>query len=298
MRRAASHAGSWYSGDGRELGREITSLLDKATVGGMEKVKAIISPHAGLTYSGRTAAHGFKSLGGNMAGVKRVFILGPSHREYFTDVRLSSFEVWEGPIADVEVDKGVNEELIRKGTEAGLSVKYLRKDTDIDEHSIELQMPFLTHMVTHAPGFKIIPIVVGMLDDEKAERYGRLLTPYFDDPETRFVISSDFCHWGSRFRYTYHYNQKEYPAIGDSIVAMDKQAMSLMEAQDRPGLTKYFAETENTICGRTPISIMLSSMASSSKKYNVNFLHYSQSNKCKSTHDSSVSYASAHITEA
>ena len=35
-------------------------------------------------------------------------------------------------------------------------------------------------------------------------RYGRLLAPYFDDPSSLFVISSDFCHWGSRFSYNYY----------------------------------------------------------------------------------------------
>jgi hypothetical protein len=34
-------------------------------------------------------------------------------------------------------------------------------------------------------------------------RYGALLAPYLSDPANLFIISSDFCHWGSRFRYTY-----------------------------------------------------------------------------------------------
>lgn len=34
-------------------------------------------------------------------------------------------------------------------------------------------------------------------------KYGEILAPYLDDPSNLFVISSDFCHWGRRFSYTY-----------------------------------------------------------------------------------------------
>jgi hypothetical protein len=34
-------------------------------------------------------------------------------------------------------------------------------------------------------------------------KYGQLLAPYLADPSNLFIISSDFCHWGSRFKYTY-----------------------------------------------------------------------------------------------
>eukprot|EP01064_Diplonema_japonicum_P015898 TRINITY_DN2390_c0_g2_i4.p1 TRINITY_DN2390_c0_g2~~TRINITY_DN2390_c0_g2_i4.p1 ORF type:complete len:300 (+),score=60.88 TRINITY_DN2390_c0_g2_i4:49-948(+) len=297
VRRAASHAGSWYSGDKAELGREISSLLEKASVEDNGKVKAIISPHAGLSYSGLTASHGFKGLSGNMHGVNKVFVLGPSHRAYFPDVRLTSFRTWDGPISNVQVDTAVNEKLISDAAKMGLSIKYLNQETDVEEHSIELQMPFLSQLLKGTDA-TIVPMVVGMLDEEGAASYGRLLAPYFDDPGTRFVISSDFCHWGSRFRYTYHYEKSTYPLIGDAVIAMDHAGMELMEKQDRNGLAKYFEKTENTICGRSPITVLLNAMAASSKRYNLNFVHYSQSSKCESVHDSSVSYASALVTEA
>ena len=50
----------------------------------------------------------------------------------------------------------------------------------------------------------IVPILVGSISTAKERDYGRLLAPYLADPSTLFVISSDFCHWGSRFSYTYY----------------------------------------------------------------------------------------------
>lgn len=46
---------------------------------------------------------------------------------------------------------------------------------------------------------KIVPILVGALDSENEAVYGRLLAKYVDDPSNFFSISSDFCHWGSRY---------------------------------------------------------------------------------------------------
>lgn len=47
--------------------------------------------------------------------------------------------------------------------------------------------------------------------------------------ENLFVISSDFCHWGKRFRFTYY--DKCHGEIHQSIEALDKQGMSIIEQQ-------------------------------------------------------------------
>jgi predicted class III extradiol MEMO1 family dioxygenase len=40
---------------------------------------------------------------------------------------------------------------------------------------------------------------VGATDFKSEEYYGKLLAKYFDDENTIFCVSSDFCHWGQRF---------------------------------------------------------------------------------------------------
>lgn len=40
--------------------------------------------------------------------------------------------------------------------------------------------------------------MVGQTNIETEEKYGNLLSKYFDDENTIFIISSDFCHWGER----------------------------------------------------------------------------------------------------
>ena len=46
---------------------------------------------------------------------------------------------------------------------------------------------------------KVVPILVGALGAENEAMYGKLLAKYIDDPQNFFSVSSDFCHWGSRY---------------------------------------------------------------------------------------------------
>lgn len=68
--------------------------------------------------------------------------------------------------------------------------------------------------------FTIVPIMVGSLSVDSEALYGEILAPYLADPQNLFVISSDFCHWGQRFRYTY-YDESCGP-IHKSIENLDK----------------------------------------------------------------------------
>lgn len=52
---------------------------------------------------------------------------------------------------------------------------------------------------THRHPVKVVPILVGALSAENEALYGQLLAKYVDDPNNFFSVSSDFCHWGSRY---------------------------------------------------------------------------------------------------
>ena len=79
---------------------------------------------------------------------------------------------------------------------------------------------------------------VGSLSTSSEAKYGKIFAKYlevsnrtlpkpiqqlFKDPSNCFVISSDFCHWGQRFRYT-QYDQ-ESGDIYQYIEALDKQVI-------------------------------------------------------------------------
>lgn len=69
------------------------------------------------------------------------------------------------------------------------------------------------------------------------------------------MISSDFCHWGHRFRYQ-HYDPSK-GAIYQSITHLDKQGMDIIETLNPTTFTDYLRKYQNTICGRHPIGVLL-----------------------------------------
>ena len=71
-------------------------------------------------------------------------------------------------------------------------------ETDQDEHSIEMHLPYiykLLDLANKTESVTIVPILVGAISTAKEKSYGGALAPYLADPENLFVVSSDFCHW-------------------------------------------------------------------------------------------------------
>jgi len=170
-----------------------------------------------------------------------------------------------------------------------------------------------------------VPILVGAINKEKEAIFGELLAPHLAREDTLCVVSSDFCHWGTRFQYTYYYPKPPPSAtpairlsrsdakasirsshpIHQSISALDHEAMELLTLPPATAcgahndFTDYLARTKNTICGRHPIGVLLgalSSLEKGGKAAKLTWVRYEQSSQCVTIQDSSVSYASAYVT--
>jgi len=285
--RRASHADSWYSADRTLLARELDQWL--APVQRLETgARAVICPHAGYRYSGPTAAHSFKQIDPHK--VKRIFILGPSHHVRLSGCAVTQCSLYETPLGDLTVDTAITRDLVKSG-----HFEIMTMEADEDEHSIEMQLPYIAKVMEPAHGnFTIVPIMVGSLSPSSEAKYGNYLAKYLEDPSNCFVISSDFCHWGSRFRFTSY--DDSVGQIFQYIEALDKQGMDLIERLDVAGFTSYLKKFGNTICGRHPIGVFLNMVASlrtNGTRMDLKFLSYAQSNKVTSQRESSVSYASA-----
>jgi AmmeMemoRadiSam system protein B len=63
-----------------------------------------------------------------------------------------------------------------------------------------MHLPYIQAVMGSRP-YQLVPVLVGSLAPADAERYGKALAPYLADPQSVFVVSSDFCHWGARFSY-------------------------------------------------------------------------------------------------
>eukprot|EP01135_Chromosphaera_perkinsii_P010431 Nk52_evm1s2127 gene=Nk52_evmTU1s2127 len=292
VNRRAAHAGSWYEGHGKSLNVMLERWLEAPTPS-MAPARAIISPHAGYSFCGKCAAFSYKQIVSK--DVKRVFILGPSHHVYLDGCAVSRCSKYETPLGDLTIDKQTNKELLKNGNFSEMEV-----GVDEDEHSIEMQLPFIYKVMEENPSYTIVPVLVGSIGKAKEQLYGKIFAKYLSDPANLFVISSDFCHWGKRFRFTAY--DKSKGDIFQSIEHMDRMGMKFIENLDPSGFYDYLKECGNTICGRHPIAVLLnaideirksSELGSSFKSPQVKFLSYSQSSQVVSPSDSSVSYAAA-----
>ena len=89
-----------------------------------------------------------------------------------------------------------------------------------------------------------MPILVGSLKPgegkDTEDAFGRVMAQYLDSDENLFVISSDFCHWGSRFNFTWHKpSESGGDEIWESVEYLDRKGMSLIEAVDGSGFQEY-----------------------------------------------------------
>lgn len=280
--RRATHAGSWYTEDARTLDKQLGGWLTKAS-GAEKPARAVIVPHAGYSYSGPTAAYGYKLL--DVHSINTIFILGPSHHAFLSKCGLSRLSEYETPVGNLKLNRAIISELYDTG-----DFEYLTVDVEEAEHSLEMHLPYISKVMSAKQGdFTIVPIMIGSLSKEFEDSYGKLLAPYLLRKDIIFVVSSDFCHWGKRFDYTLY--DKEKGPIYASIEALDRRGMATIETGDPSEFKAYLRETKNTICGRYPISVLMWALKHTNQQFAIQSIHYEQSSQCTSTRDSSVSYA-------
>jgi MEMO1 family protein len=96
---------------------------------------------------------------------------------------------------------------------------------DEAEHSGEMQLPYIHRLLQLAYPNQpessyppLIPIMIGSTNPATEAAIGKMLAPYIADSGNAFVISSDFCHWGSRFGYTYYLPDAPSPALDPEVL--------------------------------------------------------------------------------
>jgi AmmeMemoRadiSam system protein B len=273
----ATHAGSWYP-TGNPLTTLLRGNLEKitpATAPGL--VRAIIVPHAGYTYCLETSLHAFAQVDPSL--YDRVVVIGPSHQVPINCCTIANANTAECPLGNLPFDTAMVDTLINN--HPNLFAKLALRQAEL-EHSLEMEFPILKFIFKEKP-FTIVPIMVGSIGAEKSAEVAAALRP-FADQRTLFVISSDFCHWGARFGFTYL-----PPGTGqvfERIEALDRMATEKISTGNPAQFAAYLEETKNTICGRWAITIAMNLW----QGWTASWPRYSQSSNITSTSDSSVSY--------
>ena len=175
-----SVAGSFYSADPKELKKQITNFAEHSKNYYENYTRAVIVPHAGLIYSGRLAYEGISQLDKN---IKNIFIFAPAHRVGFDGLALSSFDIWNTPLGNININQEINNELKEK-----FNANFI-DEALAPEHSIEIQVPLIQTLFENV---SIIPILIGK---ESPEKIKNIIEYYYPNKENGFIISSDLSHF-------------------------------------------------------------------------------------------------------
>lgn len=180
--RPAAVADMFYPGTSSLLRDEIQSYISKVTPG-TTTPKAIIAPHAGYIYSAAVAAHAYAQLKQARAIIKRVVLLGPCHRVAIKGLAVPDDDFFETPLGKIPLDHISIRRLL------DLPQVQVFNPTHKDEHSLEVQLPFLQEVLDD---FSIIPLVVG---ESRVQDVSEVIDFLWGNEETLFVISSDLSHY-------------------------------------------------------------------------------------------------------
>jgi AmmeMemoRadiSam system protein B len=224
MIRRPAVAGQFYPGSPALLRRTIEAFLDRHAK--PFEAKAILSPHAGYTYSGAVAGAVYSSV----RLPKRLIVLGPNHTGAGVSLSLYPAGEWMTPIGSAAIDAELNRRLLKECSS-------LREDLAAHqrEHSLEVQIPFIQALV---PQFMFSAICVGSTRYEDLDSLGHAMARAVRDLNEAVLIvaSSDMTH----------YEPVEVAS------RKDKLAIERMIAIDPPGLYRVVIEHDITMCGFAP----------------------------------------------
>ncbi len=273
----SSLAGTWYTDNADDLRSQIRSFLDSAETTPKENIIALILPHAGYAYSGRTAAKAIKALS---KPYKRVIVIGPSHRVAMPEIlSLPRVSHYETPLGQVPLDTElINKLLTYDSVFQSLPIAHK------DEHSVQIELPLLQ---THLGPFQFVPIVVGQCTEATLVKAAAILKSVVSD-DTLVIVSTDFTHYGPRFDYVPFTDN-----IPDQLKTLDMDAFDIIKTLNTRAFLTHIEETGATLCGQSSIAILLSMLDSATQSH---LIDYTTSGALTNDYDNSVSYVSACFT--
>jgi AmmeMemoRadiSam system protein B/AmmeMemoRadiSam system protein A len=234
-------AGQFYPADKEKLQHEVLQLLHSAEPKQCNHVRAIICPHAGYVYSGAVAASAFNQIDAEVS-YKRIFLIASSHRETFNSGSVYCEGNYLMPYGEVKVDTEFCKSLVEQFPDAFTDNPAPHRD----EHSLEVQLPFLHYTLKTA--YRIVPIIIGTLDPEVYRRIAQALKPYLNS-ENLFIISSDFSHYPE-----YSDARQVDTATKDAILSNNPETLlNTLSANSR----KHIPHLSTSLCGWTSVLTLL-----------------------------------------
>jgi len=235
-------SGKFYPANKDELSSTINNFILEAELLTIEgEIKGLIVPHAGYQFSGQVAAYAYKTL--EKQAIDTIILIGPSHYEQFEGASVYSKGYYETPLGKIKVDEKVAQKVIDSSKKISF-----RESIHIDEHSLEVQLPFLQKVLNN--DFKIVPIIIG--NQSKTVDILIKALKQVIDKNTLIIASSDLSHYPS-YEDAKYADNKVIKAILTKNKADLKQSISELMQENIPNL-------QTCACGQEAIEVLMELM--------------------------------------
>ena len=262
MAREAVVAGRFYPRDPDDLRSILESYTYKHEA--PLEARAVLVPHAGYIYSGSVAGAVFSSI----KLPHRIILLGPNHSGKGANVSLAPTGNWNMPLGAVDVDSDINQMLLVECPE-------LREDplAHRDEHSIEVQLPFLQML---QPEFRFSAICMRTIQYSVLESLGHALARVMmaSKESILLVSSSDMTHY----------------TTAEDASKQDQQAIDRILALDPRGLFETVLTKNISMCGFAPTVAVLVACRDLGASLG-RLVRYTNSGEASGDYDHVVAYA-------
>jgi AmmeMemoRadiSam system protein B len=262
--RRAAFAGQWYPGAPDALAAAVDRCL--ASHPAIAGVVALVSPHAGLMYSGPVAGHGYGAVAG--AAFDVAVLVGPSHYASFPGVAVCARGGFDSPLGALRIDEPLADRLVSLA-----SVIRVNPTVHAREHSLELQLPFLARVLPDVP---ILPLIMGSQDAGTSSALAQALAAALAGRRPLLIASSDLSH----------YHERSAAAVLDAVV------LEQLRAFDPDGLQAALHRRPEHACGGGPIVAVLRAARALGATHS-SVLHYADSGDVSGDTTQVVGYASA-----
>ena len=231
---------------------------------------AYVAPHAGYVYSGRTAAVSYKAIATRkgLSEIETIVVIGPNHTGKGFPISIS-MEDWKTPIGIAENDRELSREISKRSD-------YIKIDESAheDEHSIEVQLPFIKHLF---PDKRLVFICMGDQSLRASELLSGAIISAANGLNRKIIIvaSSDFNHYESA-----ETARRKDTALFDAIKRLDAAAFN-----------RLIGELDDSACGFGPITVAMLFAKQCGAKEGI-LLKYSNSGDVTGDYSSVVAYSS------
>jgi AmmeMemoRadiSam system protein B len=262
LKRSPAVAGQFYYGTPTKLAEQVDQYIDKKAR--KERVIGMVSPHAGLMYSGPVAGAVYSAI-----DFPETFILiGPNHTGLGARISLMESGEWEIPTGKFNIDEKISYKI-------AMNVPIVTKDAKAHmfEHSLEVQLPFISFFSNRV---KIVPVIMLSASVEECELLGDGIAKAVKAAGYPVVIvaSSDMSHY-----------------VPDNIARQkDGKAIDKILSLDAEGLYEIVAKERISMCGYLPVTTLLFA-AKALGAQSARLVKYSTSAEVSGDYDHVVGYA-------